>query len=363
MPKPTEDQIRAALANVIDPEIRRPITDLDMVKSVEVGQAGAVSVEILLTVPGCPLKDQLERDVKQALAGLPGVGRVTVRLGVMDEAQRQALTQKLRGGPAKAVPFAAETCATRVIAIASGKGGVGKSSLTANLALALADLGLAVGVLDADIQGFSMPRMLGVEADPTQVGDMILPPVALGVKVFSMGMLVPPGQPVVWRGPVLHRAVNQFLTDVLWGELDVLLIDLPPGTGDVPLSIAQLIPGSALIVVTTPQPAAAEVAQRAGALALQTGQAILGVVENMSWLELPGGERLELFGRGGGAQVAENLGQALGTALPLLGQIPLDQAIRQGGDTGQPVVRAAPEGPAAAEFKRIAAALASEIRS
>ncbi|MDR2348787.1 MAG: Mrp/NBP35 family ATP-binding protein [Bifidobacteriaceae bacterium] len=358
MPKPTEDQIRAALATVIDPEIRRPITDLDMVESIELGAGGAVSVEILLTVPTCPLKDQLESDVKRALAGLEGVGPVNVRMGVMDEARRQALTTKLRGGPAKAVPFAQPESSTRVIAIASGKGGVGKSSVTANLAVALAELDLAVGVLDADIQGFSMPRMLGVEDDPGQVGDLILPPLAQGVKVFSMGMLVPPGQPVVWRGPVLHRAVNQFLTDVLWGDLDLLLVDLPPGTGDVPLSIAQLLPGSELVVVTTPQPAAAEVAQRVGALALQTAQQIDGVIENMSWLELPGGQRVELFGSGGGAQVAANLSQALGSEVPLLGQIPLDQAVREGGDSGRPIVRTAPDSPAAVELRRIAAALA-----
>ncbi|MDR3361175.1 MAG: Mrp/NBP35 family ATP-binding protein [Bifidobacteriaceae bacterium] len=359
MSKLSEAQVRQALEAVIDPEIRRPITDLDMVNSIEVGPAGAVTVEILLTVAGCPMKDQLERDVKRALAALDGVGLVTVRLGVMDQAQRQALMAKLRGGAAaKTVPFADPESKTKVIAIASGKGGVGKSSVTANLAVALAEAGWAVGVLDADIQGFSMPRMLGVESDPTQVDDSILPPFAQGVKVFSMGMLVAPGQPVVWRGPVLHRAVSQFLTDVVWGDIDVLLIDLPPGTGDVPLSIAQLIPGSGLVVVTTPQPAAAEVAQRAGALALQAKQPILGVVENMSWLELPDGSRAEVFGQGGGAQVAANLSQAAGIEVPLLGQIPLDQAVREGGDSGQPVVAARPDSTAAGEFRRVAAALA-----
>jgi ATP-binding protein involved in chromosome partitioning len=357
VPIPTEAEVRQALSTVIDPEIRRPITELDMVDSVEVGPSGAVTVNILLTVAGCPMKDQLENDVKRALAGLGGVGLVTVRLGVMDAERRQALMAQLRGGPGKSVPFAEPGSKTKVIAVASGKGGVGKSTVTANLAVALAEAGYAVGVLDADIQGFSMPRMLGVDADPTQVGDSLLPPVAQGVKVFSMGMLVPPGQPVVWRGPVLHRAVNQFLTDVVWGELDVLLVDLPPGTGDVPLSIGQLIPGSSLVVVTTPQPAAAEVAQRAGALALQTKQPILGVVENMSWLEGTDGERMAIFGEGGGAQVAANLTQASGAEVPLLGQIPLDQSIREGGDAGEPVVTARPDSPAAAVFRRMAESL------
>jgi ATP-binding protein involved in chromosome partitioning len=357
VPVPTEAEVRQALSTVIDPEIRRPIAELDMVDSVEVGPTGAVTVRILLTVDGCPMKDQLESNVKRALAGLPGVGLVTVRLGVMDQERRQALMTKLRGGPGKSVPFAQPGSKTKVIAVASGKGGVGKSTVTANVAVALAGAGRAVGVLDADIQGFSMPRMLGVDADPTQVDDALLPPVALGVKVFSMGMLVPPGQPVVWRGPVLHRAVNQFLTDVVWGDLDVLLVDLPPGTGDVPLSIGQLLPGSNLVVVTTPQPAAAEVAQRAGALALQTKQPILGVVENMSWLEGPDGVRAAIFGAGGGAQVAANLTQASGSEVPLLGQIPLDQAIREGGDAGEPLVLAHPDSPAATVFRQIAETL------
>ncbi|MDR1394013.1 MAG: Mrp/NBP35 family ATP-binding protein [Bifidobacteriaceae bacterium] len=360
MPKLTETEVRQALATVIDPEIGRPITDLGMIESVEIGPGGAVTVKVLLTVPGCPLKDQLERDVKRALAALDGVGLVKVRLDVMSQEQREALTTQLRGGPGRTVPFAAADSRTKVIAVASGKGGVGKSSVTANLALALADLGLAVGVLDADIYGFSMPRMLGVETDPTQVGDALLPPVAHGVKVFSMGMLIEPGQPVIWRGPVLHRAISQFLTDVLWGELDVLLIDLPPGTGDVPLSIAQLIPGSGLLIVTTPQPAAAEVAQRAGGLAVQTGQPVLGVIENMSWLDAPGADRIAIFGQGGGQRVAENLSQATGADVPLLAQIPLDQTIRQGGDDGQPVVLTAPSSAAAAAFGQIAAALAPQ---
>jgi ATP-binding protein involved in chromosome partitioning len=356
VPTPSEQDIRQALATVIDPEIRRPITDLDMVESIEVGEAGAVTVSILLTVPGCPLKDQLERDVKMALASLGGVGLVTVKMGTMSEEQRHALQVKLRG-PEVAIQFNDPASKTRVIAIASGKGGVGKSSVTANLAVALAAQGLAVGVLDADIYGFSMPRMLGVIDEPTQMEEMILPPVSHGVKVFSIGMLVPPGQPVVWRGPVLHRAIQQFLTDVYWGDLDVLLADLPPGTGDVALSIAKLLPSSELILVTTPQPAAAEVAQRAGALALQTHQPIVGVVENMSGLPQPDGSVLPLFGEGGGQQVADNLAGAIGGPVPLLGRIPLDIALREGGDTGEPVVVSRPDTPAAAAFRAIAAAV------
>jgi ATP-binding protein involved in chromosome partitioning len=361
VPTPTQDSVLAALATVIDPEIRRPITELDMVESVELGPAGAVTVSILLTVPGCPLKDSLERDVKVALASLEGVGLVTVKMGTMDDQQRRALQAKLRGGPEVSIPFNEPWCQTRVIAIGSGKGGVGKSTVTANLAVALAAKGLEVGVLDADIYGFSMPRMLGVADEPTQMEDMILPPVAQGVKVFSIGMLVPPGQPVVWRGPVLHRALQQFLTDVYWGDLDVLLVDLPPGTGDVALSIAQLVPGSELIIVTTPQPAAAEVAQRAGALALQTKQPIVGVVENMNGLVQPDGSVLHIFGEGGGRQVADNLAGATGGPVPILGHVPLDVTLREGGDQGHPVVLAAPDSPAAQAFESIAALVAARL--
>jgi len=359
---PTVESVTAALAKVIDPEIRQPITELGMVRSIEVGEAGAVSVEIALTVAGCPMRKQIERDVKTAIAQVGGVGLVTLKMGVMSDDERQALQEKLRG-QAPEIPFNDPESKTRVFAIASGKGGVGKSSLAANLALALAAKGLEVGVLDADIYGYSMPRMMGVTAEPMQMENMILPPVASGVRVFSMGMLVPPGRPVVWRGPVLHRALTQFMTDVYWGDLDILLIDLPPGTGDVPLSIAQLIPGSEIIVVTTPQAAAAEVAQRAGAMALQTKQPIVGVVENMSWLAQPDGSKLELFGTGGGQQVAANLTQSLGQPVDLLGQIPLDIAIRQGGDEGKPVVQSHPGSPASAAYGAVADNLAKRIGS
>src|SRR4051794_2854362 len=280
----TLEAVRAALATVNDPEIRQPITELDMVKSVDI-DGGRVAVALFLTVAGCPMKETLTRDVRTAVGALPGVDDVTVELDVMSAEQRETLKSKLRGGQTtRAVPFAAAGSLTRVYAVASGKGGVGKSSVTVNLAAAMAADGLRVGVVDADVYGFSVPRMLGVEQSPTRVDDMILPPVAHDVKVISIGMFVPGNQPVVWRGPMLHRALEQFLTDVFWGDLDVLLLDLPPGTGDIAISTAQLLPSAELLVVTTPQAAAAEVAERAGSIVLQTKQHVVGVIENMSWL-------------------------------------------------------------------------------
>jgi ATP-binding protein involved in chromosome partitioning len=308
------------------------------------------------------MRPQLESAVRAALSAVEGVTSVAVTLTPMSEERRQALAARLRGGAAPQIPFAQPGSPTRVLAVASGKGGVGKSTVTANLAVALAADGLAVGLVDADIYGFSMPRMLGLEGEPTQMEDMILPPVAHGVKAISIGMLVPPGQPVVWRGPMLHRVLQQFLTDVFWGDLDVLLLDLPPGTGDVPLSVAQLLPNAELVLVTTPQAAAAEVAERAGAMAAQTRQTIAGVIENMSWLEQADGGRLELFGSGGGQTVAANLSEALGTAIPLLGQVPIDVALREGGDSGLPVVLGAPDSPAGAALAQIAAGLARRVR-
>jgi ATP-binding protein involved in chromosome partitioning len=360
----TPEQVTAALASVRDPEIRRPITELNMVKDVRVDPNGTVTVGVYLTVAGCPLRDTITRDVTAAVSPLDGVSSVRVDLDVMSPEQRKALQEQLRG-PARAeneIPFAKPGSLTRVYAVASGKGGVGKSSLTVNLAVALADRGRTVGVVDADIYGHSVPRMLGVTGRPTQVEQMILPPQANGVRVISIGMFTPGNSPVVWRGPMLHRALQQFLADVYWGDLDVLLLDLPPGTGDIAISVAQLVPSAELLVVTTPQVAAQEVAERAGAIALQTHQQIVGVVENMSWWEQPDGSRVELFGSGGGAAVAASLSRLTGASVPLLGQVPIDQRLREGGDAGVPIVASAPDSPAAIALGEIADRLAARQR-
>jgi ATP-binding protein involved in chromosome partitioning len=364
VPQPDESAIRAALATVIDPEIRKPITELNMVESIAIGPDGAVGVTVLLTVSGCPMKEQLTRDTTAAVARVDGVQSVQVTLGVMSDTQRTALRTQLRGdAPTNEIPFAQPGSRTRVYAVASGKGGVGKSSVTVNLAVALAQKGLSVGVLDADIYGFSVPRMLGVTGKPTQVESMIMPPVAHDVKVISIGMFTPGNTAVVWRGPMLHRALQQFLADVFWGDLDVLLMDLPPGTGDIAISVAQLVPSAELLLVTTPQLAAREVAERAGSIALQTHQQIVGVVENMSWLEMPDGSRMELFGSGGGQSVADSLAASTGTKVPLLGQIPIDQQVREGGDDGLPVVLTNPDSPASMALRAVADTLARRQHS
>jgi ATP-binding protein involved in chromosome partitioning len=368
---PTAEQVAQALAGVNDPEIHRPITELGMVKAINIEADGTVRVGIFLTVAGCPLRDTINREVTAAVSVLPGVRKVTVELDVMSEEQRRELQTRLRGGSTekggkseKEIPFAQPDSLTKVYAIASGKGGVGKSSVTVNLAVALAATGRKVGLLDADIYGHSVPRMLGVTARPTQVEQMIMPPSAYGVSAISSGMLKKGNEPLPLRGPILHRLLTQFLADVYWGDLDILLMDLPPGTGDVAISAAHLVPGSELVVVTTPQLAASEVAERAGALAEQLHQRVVGVIENMSYLPCPHcGERVEVFGKGGGRAVADTLTRLSGTPVPLLGEIPIDTRLRESGDSGAPVVISAPDSPAALELKQIAERLAGRPRS
>jgi ATP-binding protein involved in chromosome partitioning len=360
-----ESAIRSALSKVIDPELRKPITEVGMVKDVSVDPAdSAVHVEIYLTTSACPKKTEITDRVKQAVVDVPGTGAVKVTLDVMNDDQRAELRKQLRGDSREPViPFALPNSLTRVYAVASGKGGVGKSSVTVNIAAALASRGLSVGVLDADIYGHSVPRMMGTADRPTQVDSMILPPVAHDVKVISIAMFTQGNTPVVWRGPMLHRALQQFLADVYWGDLDVLLLDLPPGTGDIAISVSQLIPGAEILVVTTPQLAAAEVAERAGAIALQTRQRIVGVVENMSGLTLPDGTVMNLFGEGGGKRVAESLTKSIGADVPLLGQVPLDPALVEAGDSGVPLVISAPDSAAGKELLSIADKLTSRKRS
>ena len=357
------DAVREALASVEDPEIRRPITELDMVKSVT-ADGGAVRVEVYLTVSGCPMRTEIIDRVREAAGKVPGVTSVDVELDVMSDEQRTALREKLRG-PAAEIPFAKAGSLTRVLAVASGKGGVGKSSVTVNLAVAMAARGLKVGLVDADIYGHSIPRMLGLTTPPTMVEGMIMPPQSHGVSAISMLPFKPGGvaQPVAFRGPMLHRALEQFLSDVWWGDLDVLLLDLPPGTGDVAMSTAQLLPNAELLVVTTPQPAAAEVAVRAGMLGKQTSQRIAGVIENMSGFPCPHcGEPLDLFGVGGGSLVAEKLTAEMGVDVPLLGKIPFDVRLREGGDAGEPLVLADPASPGAAALLQLSDRLSSKPR-
>ncbi|MGO4582424.1 Mrp/NBP35 family ATP-binding protein [Arthrobacter sp. 2RAF6] len=363
MSTPSVEALNAALATVIDPELRRPITELGMLDSVEASPDGTVRVAVLLTIAGCPLRETITADATAALARVPGVTDVQVELKVMTQPQRDALKERLRGtGGQRGIPFNEPGSLTKVFAVASGKGGVGKSSVTVNLACALAAQGLRVGIVDADVHGFSVPALMGITQQPTRVDDMILPPVAFGVKVISIGMFVSGNKAVAWRGPMLHRALEQFLTDVYFGDLDALFLDLPPGTGDIAISVAQLLPNAEILVVTTPQAAAADVAERAGTIATQTGQKLAGVVENMSFLEMPDGGRMELFGSGGGKVLAERLSAAVGSDVPLLGQIPLDIRLREGGDAGRPVVLTAPETAAAQALQGIAEKLNAKPR-
>jgi ATP-binding protein involved in chromosome partitioning len=371
MSTPLLDQVRTALGTVNDPEIKRPITDLGMVDSVDVDGSGVVRITVLLTVAGCPLKETINRDVNAAVRAVQGVTDVDLTLGVMSAAQRAGLKDKLSDGKSqREIPFSQPGSLTKVFAVASGKGGVGKSSVTVNLALAMAGQGLRVGVVDADIYGHSVPAMLGVaDARPTQVEDLIMPvPTASGVSVISIGMLKPRrDQVVAWRGPMLDRALVQMLADVYWGDLDVLLLDLPPGTGDIAISLGQHLPGAEIVVVTTPQEAAAEVAERAGTMASMMHQRVVGVVENMSFLPCPhcppaADHRLEVFGSGGGDRVAATLSKRFGYDVPVLGRIPLDPSLREGGDVGKPIVDADPTAPAALVLRSVADALAGRGR-
>ena len=364
-PLPTAEQVTTALAGVKDPEIGRPITELNMVKSIDIAPGGRVDVGVYLTVAGCPMREEITSRVTKAVSGLPGVSAVRVALDVMSEEQRKGLQTQLRGGkPEPVIPFAQPSSLTQVFAVASGKGGVGKSSVTVNLAAALAASGRKVGVVDSDIYGHSVPRMLGVTGRPTAVENMIMPPSAHDVKVMSMGMFTKGNTPIVWRGPMLAKAMQQFLADVYWGDLDFLLMDLPPGTGDVAISLSQLLPNAELLIVTTPQLAASEVAERAGALVTQTRQRIVGVIENMSYLVCPHcGEQMDVFGSGGGEAVSETLTRITGTTVPLLGQVPMDTRLREGGDNGTPLVLTDPSSPASLQLTKIAETLSSRGRS
>jgi ATP-binding protein involved in chromosome partitioning len=361
MPAVTEDQVREALASVNDPEIKRPITELGMVESVTIDTAseggGTITVRLLLTVSGCPLKDTLNRDITAAVATAAPDHQTVVDMGVMTDEQRKDMQQMLRGNRTeREIPFAQAGSLTKVFAIASGKGGVGKSSVTVNLAVAMAERDLKVGIIDADIYGHSIPDMLGVgDLRPTQVEDMIMPVPVKGLQVISIGMLKPRrDQVVAWRGPMLDRALVQMLSDVYWGDLDVLLLDLPPGTGDIAISLGQHLPNAEVLVVTTPQPAAAIVAERAATMASMMHQRVVGVVENMSYLDTPSGDRLEIFGSGGAAKVAQTLSGRFGYDVPVLGQIPLDEKLREGGDSGEPIVITDPDSESAKVLRGVA---------
>jgi len=360
-PAPTRDAVLSALEPVQDPELQRGIVELDMVRGVTV-EGDRVTVGVALTVAGCPLRAEITNRVTAAVSPLPGVAHVDVELTVMTDDERAALRGKLQGSgeaghqpealghaEGRAIPTTTAGPRTRVIGISSGKGGVGKSSVTVNLAVALARSGHTVGLLDADVYGFSIPKMLGIDQDPVQIDGMIIPPVGHGVKCISVGLLVESDEtPVMWRGPMLHKMLEEFLTRVHWGEPDYLIFDMPPGTGDVALSMHNYLPQAEMIVVTTPQPAAQRVAQRSATMAAKVNTPVLGVVENMSWFTGDDGRRYEVFGSGGGQELAERLG------VPLIGQVPLVTAVREGGDVGVPVVVSDPDGEAAAAFRAIA---------
>ncbi len=365
------EAVQHALSEVMDPEIKRPITELGMVDALAVDDDGLVTLTVLLTIAGCPLKSTIEHDVTAAVTSVDGVSGIDLTLGTMTDEQRTAMRNSLRGGVGqREIPFAKPESTTQVILVASGKGGVGKSSVTVNLAMALAARGRSVGVLDADIYGHSIPQMLGlIDARPTQVEDMIMPVPALGLKVISMGMLKQSrDQVIAWRGPILDRALHQLLSDVYWGDLDFLLLDLPPGTGDVALSLGQKLPNAEVLVVTTPQQAAAEVAERAGTMASMMEQHVLGVVENMAYLDVDcphcgKAHRVDVFGSGGGAVVSAALTQRLGYEVPLLAEVPLDPSLRVAGDEGVPLVATDPQAPSARALDGLADRLANRRRS
>src|SRR6478609_1486328 len=336
--EPSREEILKALEQVIDPELKRNVVELDMVRDVLIA-GGEVTVEIALTVAGCPLRSSFEDQVGRALAPIDGVQRVQLEFDVMTPEERAALTARLRGSVTDRTKGIALDRSTRVLAIASGKGGVGKSTLSANLAVAFSKLGQRTGILDADVYGHSIPHLLGIDQKPVAVDRMIVPPVRGDLKLMSIGFFLDDNQPVMWRGPMLHRALEQFLTDVHWGELDTLVVDMPPGTGDVAISLGQLLPRAEAVVVTTPQPLAQEVAARAGVMAQKTGMRLIGVVENMTG---------DVFGSGGGERLAEEL------AVPLLGQVPLDPLLRECGDAGEPLMVAAPESSSAEALRAIA---------
>ena len=358
-------QLLEQLSKVIDPELRRPITELGMVERAEI-QGSKASIKVLLTISGCPMRDRLTEDIHKACSEIPEIKEIHLEFGVMNDEQREQVREIVRGGKAKEIPFARPDSLTRVIGVSSGKGGVGKSSLTTNLALAVASQGMRVGILDADIYGHSIPRLLGLIGQrPTAIDEMFIPLEGYGIKCVSMEMFKPDrADAVAYRGPILHKVLQQLLTDAYWGDLDFLFLDLPPGTGDLAISLGQLIPASELIVVTTPQVAAAEVAERSGRIAHQMKQQIIGVIENMSAFPCPKcGEPIELFGSGGGQETANRLSQLVGASVPLLGEVPFSQMLRNGGDGGSPVVISSPNDPAAKAIIDIAMQLTQRKRS
>ncbi len=370
MPSPSTEQIIDALRPVEDPELRRSIVDLGMVRTIGIGGDGVIDVQIALTVAGCPLRNEITNRVRTAVVALDGVRDVTLDFTVMTDQEREDLRIKLHGSPGasagqgqahghaegRKVPFSEPGSKTRPLLISSGKGGVGKSSVTVNLAVSLAAQGYSVGIVDADIYGYSIPRMLGTEREPVVIDQMLVPPEEWGVRCISIGYFVPEGQAVIWRGPMLHKALEQFLTDVYWDEPDFLLVDMPPGTGDIALSLSQYLPRGEVYVVTTPQQAAQKVARLSAAMADKVHLPVKGIIENMSWFTGDDGKRYEIFGSGGGQELADELN------VPLLGQIPLLPQLREGGDDGRPIAAVAPDSEVAQSFAAIATRIATELK-